>query len=170
MSEGLHSVLGVIQLAEQAGMRGGQMVAFEVIVDVNLPVALDDVVAAAGVAESVYGAADLRDFARDGAHDFGEWGSGGVHIDEDVGTPDLRPEFRQADGRAIPVFDAFEFGRAVESSIELISPGVIWTADDGRFIGLSPVQSSEPRCAADVGEGAQDAVGGAGGRGRARPA
>ena len=85
-----HPVLRVIQLAEEAGMRRGQVVALQVIVDVDLPVALDDVVAADGVPQLIDRAAQGSDFARDRPHHFGERRRGGVHVDEDVRSPDLR--------------------------------------------------------------------------------
>ena len=41
MAERLDAVLRVIQLAEEAGVRGGQVIALQVIVYVHLPVAMN---------------------------------------------------------------------------------------------------------------------------------
>src|SRR5262249_48187849 len=66
VAERIDAVLRVVELAEEARVRGGQVIALEVVIDIHLPVALDGVVAAVGEVEPIYGAAHLRDFGGGG--------------------------------------------------------------------------------------------------------
>src|SRR5205823_1969638 len=48
VAEGIRAVLRVVDFLHQAGMRDGNVIALEIVVDVNFPIAIDDVIAALG--------------------------------------------------------------------------------------------------------------------------
>ena len=138
-------------------MRGRQVVAFQVVIHVDLPVALDYIIAPEGVPQAIHGAADGGGLLRDRPHHLRQRRRVRVHVDEDISSPDLRPEFRQADRRAIPLGDSFEFGRAMQTAVEAVRPAVIRTLDH-RPGALSGAQL-RAAMAADVGKRAKEAIG-----------
>src|SRR5882724_9422721 len=101
-------------------MRGGQMVAFQVIIDVDLPVAIDYVIAALRKNHLVDRTSDLCDFAGNIAQYFGERRGRRILVDEDVGPPDFDAKFGEANSGLIEIRDAFELGTSDQFSIERI--------------------------------------------------
>ena len=105
----IHAVLRVVQRAKQPGMRSRQMIALKEIVDINFPVALDDVLAALGETEFVEVTTDISDLAGNIAKHLGEWRRLPILIHKDERTPRVHLEPRQADLRFVPILHAFEF-------------------------------------------------------------
>src|SRR5262249_41090155 len=87
ITERLGAVVRVVDFAHQAGMRDGNVVALEIVVDVDLPVAVDDVVPALGEMESfeLEAARLLRDLAEESAERL----SAHVEIHEDKLFPNF---------------------------------------------------------------------------------
>src|SRR5581483_11083340 len=85
----IDAITRVIELAKERRMRGGQVVAFEVIVHIHLPVAGDRIIAALGKFELIDRASDLRHLGGYVSEHFRERRSAGVLVDEDVRSPGL---------------------------------------------------------------------------------
>ena len=156
VAERFDAVLSVIEQAAEAGVGRRKVVALEVVVDIDLPVALDDVIAAAGEFQLADGAAHLRNLGGNGAEHLGERRGLRVLVDEHERTPGLHLELRQADFGTVPIFHALEFGLAQQAAVERVGPGVIRAADRGRL--APPFGQQGAAMAADVGERAQAGV------------
>src|SRR5262245_32348135 len=99
-------------------MRYGQMIAFEVIIDIYLPVTVDRVIAAARESKVADPTAVLRDLRRNRTQHLFERRRGGILIHQDVRPPLRHSKLRKADLRPIPVFHAFKLGLSDELPVE----------------------------------------------------
>src|SRR5436190_5056375 len=94
------------------------VITLEVVVDVDLPVAVDHPVLARGE----------RAVERSGtkvAEEIAERRSGGVEVDEQQAIPTLNAKLRQRDRRLLPALDALHLRRRAQRSIERVGPSVI---------------------------------------------
>ena len=129
--------------------------AVEIVVDEDLPVAVEGVGSAL---EEVQGAEVERSNAGSKpAQKFCQRRGVGIEIDEDELLPGFDLDRNQPILRAVEAADAFELGRALERAVEAVAPAVIGTAKNARRALLF---RGDCRCvmAADVEEGAQLAV------------
>ena len=154
VAEGVGAVLGVVDFAHQAGMGDGDVVALEVVIDVDLPVAVDDVVAAFDQVEAI----ELEGprLLGDVAEARGERLSSGIEIDEDESFPGFEAKREHAHGAAIEEFDAFDIGSADEAAVEGVGPAVVLAAED--IFAAAAEGDRSGSVTANVAEGAQRAL------------
>src|SRR5215831_17611717 len=107
-------------------MRDRNVIALKVVVDINLPVAFDDVVAALGQFEPFELEATrlIRNFAKNRCKRFRVL----IEIDEDEVAPGVQSQWNHAHGAAVKKLHAVHIGRADEFSFERIGPAVILAA------------------------------------------
>src|SRR5439155_13182346 len=148
---GVRAVLCVIDFFHQAGMGDGNVIALEVVVDVDLPVAVDDVVAALGKFQSFK--IEAAHLSRNFAENFFERLGVVVKIYEDEIAPSVEAQRKHAHGAAIEKFDALDVGRADEFSFEGVSPAMVLAAHD--VLAAAAERDGTSTVAADVAEGAQ---------------
>src|SRR5208282_5775591 len=148
------AVLRVIDFAHQAGVSDGNVVALEIVVDVNLPVAVDHIVAALdGLQAFELEAAGLfGNLAEGDEKRLGVW----IEVDEDELLPSFQPQRHHAHGAAVEELDAFDVGRADEAAIERVSPAVVAAAEN--IFAAAALRDRAGAVAADVAEGAQRAL------------
>src|SRR3954453_7703129 len=144
----LRPVLRVIELTEERRMHDRDVIALEVVVDVDLPVAGQLPLFARGEAIAT------EVVAHDRAEEFGERGDLMRDRDEEQIAPFLDAELRQA--RLPEILHAFELGRAEERAIEVVGPAVIAALQDGGF--PLPFRDRTGAVAADVRHRAEHAV------------
>ncbi len=137
-------------------MRRGQVVALHVIVDVDLPVAGDFVIAARGEMQLAGAAADFSRFPWNLAEHLGQRRRLRVLIHKDERPPRLHPKLRQADLRALPDLDAFEFGLAVQTAVQRVGPRMVRAANHRRR--AMAISQQRTAMAAHVGKGPQRAL------------
>src|SRR5689334_18544786 len=154
VAERVRAVLRVINFLHQAGMRDGDVVALEVIVDVNLPVAIDDVVAALGRFQAVEleAARLLGDFSQID----GEWLRLKIEIDENELAPGFAAQRHHAHSAAIEKLDAIDVRSANEAAVESVGPAVVLAAQD--IFAAAAERDRARAMAAHVAEGAQLAL------------
>ena len=150
---GLGVILRVIYFAHEAGVSDGDVVALEIIVDVDLPVAIDDVVAALD---------GLQAFELEAAGLFGNFAEIGrerlgvlIEIDEDELLPDFERQRDHAHGAAVEELDAFNIRRADQTAIERVGPAMIAATKD--IFAAAVLRDGAGAVAADVAEGAERA-------------
>src|SRR5580692_3488593 len=104
-------------------MRDGDVVALEIVIDVNLPIAIDDVVAALdGLQALELEAASLfGNFAEIGGERLGV----GIEVDEDELFPGFETQRKHAHGAAVEEFDTFNVGSANQPAIKRVRPAMI---------------------------------------------
>ena len=134
---------------------GDVVAAVEIVVDEDLPVAGDVIAGAGEVVELAE--TEGRDAAGERAEEVGQGRGGGIEIDEEELLPDFDVDGDEAILLAVEIFDALKFGRAFERTIEAVIPSVVGAVKDGGLAaGIGDDGSGV--MAADVVEGAQDAV------------
>src|SRR2546423_15558689 len=150
------AIVRVIDFAHQAGMRDGNVVALEIVVDVDLPIAIDDVVAAFGELQSgklkaarLFGnSSEIRGKA------FGTLLTRRrIEIHKDEFFLRFEAHRNHAHGAAIEEFDTVNVGCADQFSVEGVSPTVVLAAHD---VLAAAAESDWSRAmAAHVAEGAE---------------
>src|SRR5579872_2845611 len=98
------------------------MIAFEIIIDVDLPIAIDRVIAALGEVKPLHRTTEFCGLPRYVAPDFVERGRTRVLVHEDERTPGLDSKLGQADLGTVPILDALKLGRAEQFAIQLVGP------------------------------------------------
>src|SRR5690348_2255654 len=109
-------------------MGDGDVVALEVVVDVDLPVAIDDVVAAFGELQA--GKSKAAGLLRNFAEESGEWFGVRIKINEDELLPGFAAQRNHAHGRTIEELDAVNIRCADEAAVESVGPAVIGAAEN----------------------------------------
>src|SRR5580704_2147281 len=117
------AVLRVIDFLHQPGMDDRNVVRIEVVVDVDLPVAIDVVIAALGHLQ--IGEGKFFGKLRDITEEYRKRGSVCVEIDEQKLLPGFQSQRHHAHGGAIEKRDAIHFGRANQLAIQRVRPAVI---------------------------------------------
>src|SRR5437762_475568 len=109
-------------------MRYGNVVALEIIVDVNLPVAVDDVIAALREVQALELEAVglLGDLPQVGGKRLGLK----IEIDENELAPGFAAQRHHAHGVAVEEFNAIDVGRPDEAAVEGVGPAVVLAAQD----------------------------------------
>ena len=135
-------------------MRDGNVVALEIVVDVHLPVAIDDVISALdGLQAFELEAASLfGNFAEIGGKRFGVR----IEVDEDELLPGFQAQRKHAHGAAVEEFDAFDVRRADEAAVERVRPAMIAAAKN--IFAAAALGDGAGAMAADVAESAQRAL------------
>ena len=122
----LDRVRVVIQLAIQSGMHAGQVVAFEIVIHVSLPVAFHLV----GASFEQLHAGKTKTLRLIGkvSETFQQWFGLGIKVDEDKIGPLFGPHRSQRKFFGIEAGLAFEFRRADQRPVQPIGPSVIAAA------------------------------------------
>src|SRR5215471_12455594 len=109
-------------------MRDGDVVALEIIVDVDLPIAIDDVVAALRKLQAVEleAARLLGDFSQIDE----EWLGVKIEVYKNELAPGFAAQRHHAHGAAVEKLDAIHVRRADEAAVESVGPAVILAAQD----------------------------------------
>src|SRR5258708_6537220 len=135
-------------------MGDGYVIALEIVVYVNLPVAINDVVATFGKLqalklETLCLLGNLTKICRErlGLQ---------IEIHEDELFPRLAAERHHAHGAAIEELDAFDVGGADKAAIERVRPAVILATQD--IFASAAESDGSGAMAADIAEGAQLAL------------
>ncbi len=125
---GLRAILRVVNFAHQAGMRDRNVIAFEIVIDVNLPIAVDNVVAALGELQALELKTTrlLRNFTEISRERHPVW----IEINKDKLPPGFQSKRKHAHGAAVKEFHAFHIGSADQAAIERVGPTVIGAAED----------------------------------------
>jgi hypothetical protein len=165
-------VLGVLDDAAQAFVGMGDVIAaVEIVVDVDLPVAIQGIDAAIEVSELLRELQRGDEF-RNGAEEFAKRGGLGIEIDEDEIFPGVYGDGDKTILRAIEIADAVEFDHAFEGAVDAVGPAVIGAAklfgaavgfrdDGGGVMAADVVEGAELRVvAADDDDGLAGDVGG----------
>src|SRR5258708_30738733 len=105
--------------------------AVEIIVDEDLPVAIDVVGAAIEVMQIAD--AEESDALGESAEKLGQGRGVIVEIDEDKTLPGFNANGNQAILGAVKILDAFKLGHALEGTIETIIPAAIRTMQQSRL-------------------------------------
>src|SRR5467141_1161011 len=115
VSKDFRAVLGIIDFAHQGGMRDGNVIALEVVVHVNFPVAIDDVVAAFGKLQSL----ELKTprLLRNLPEVSGKLLSLQVEIYKDELFPGLAAKWHHAHGAAVEKLDALDVRRSNQAVV-----------------------------------------------------
>src|SRR5580693_6155765 len=109
-------------------MRNRDVIALEIVIDIHLPVAIDDVVPALDKLHSfeLQAAGLLRNFAEIGRERLRVR----IEIDEDKLFPGFQTQREHAHRAAIKELDAFNVWRANEAAVERVGPTVIAAAQN----------------------------------------
>src|SRR5207248_1820791 len=120
----LDGVLLVIQNAVQAFMQMRDVIAaIEIVIYENLPVALDDPLAAAGKMQRIqFQRLETRNQL---AKIFLQRGRVRIEINEDEFFPDIHVQRQQTVLAAVEVADAIELWNSLERAIEAVGPAVV---------------------------------------------
>ena len=147
-------VFGVFDDAAQAFVGVGDVVAaVEIVVDVDLPIAIERVDAAIEVVE-FFCELERGDEFGDGAEEFLERHGFAVEIDEDEIFPGVEADGDEAVVGAIEIADAVELDHAFEGAVDAVGPAVIGAAKlFGAAVGFG--DDGGGVVAADVEEGAE---------------
>ncbi len=154
----LRDVARVVELLHEGRVDDRDVVPLEVVVHVDLPVALDRPLLARGGThrlEPAAGEARRKVFQR-----FGERRGVVVEVDEEEAHPRFEAKLRQAVLFLAEVLDAVELGSVQEPTVERVAPAVV-AAAEGLALPLSGRDGSRA-VAADVRERAQARVGASG--------
>src|SRR5256885_8590447 len=103
------------------------MVSLQVVVDVDLPVALDDVVAPLHELHLLDVVAGRGDFAGDSAKDLSERGRLVVEIRKDERSPLVNPDGHQPEVGLVEIFGALHLSRDLQPSIKTVGPAMVGT-------------------------------------------
>src|SRR4029077_8784627 len=134
-------------------MNHGDVVGVEIIVDIDLPVAVDDVVAALGKGQSFE-----LEFARllgNVAEKFAECRGLRIEVDEDELLPGFAAQRDHTDGGAIEEFPAVDFGSTDQAAVERVGPAVIRAVQN--VPATRALGDGSRAVTADIAEGAQRA-------------
>src|SRR5437016_4019816 len=112
-------------------MRRRDMIAFKVIIDINFPITVDDVVSPLEVFEFSEIAPKFRHIFRNVAQNLAKTGSLGIEVHEYERSPCFRSKAGQRYGCSIPVFDSLKLRLAQEPAIQRIGPPMIRAAQRG---------------------------------------
>src|SRR5437016_548088 len=150
----VRAVLRVIDFFHQAGMRDGDVVSLEIVVNVNLPVTIDDVIAAPGKLQAL----ELEPLCLLG--NLGKICRERLGFQIEIHKDELFPGFttkrHHAHGAAVEELDAFDIGSANQAAIQRVGPAVILAAED---IFAAAAESDGSRAmSANVAEGTQFAL------------
>ena len=137
-------------------MRGRAVVALEVVLDGDLPVALDLPVVAGMEAQAVELDSALGDVAGERAQRVGQRTGLGIRVDEDERAPRLRSHRKHREAFLVEVGLAFGARRLPERAVEVVRPRVIRALE--RLAVAVALRDQVPPMAADVDEPAQDAL------------
>src|SRR5579859_917476 len=159
MAISIDAVLFVVQFTKQSWMRRGNMIAFQVVVDIDLPVTIDDVIAPPEVFQFTEITTQLSHTLRDVAEDTGKRCGVSVEVHENKRAPRLHPEGRQAHSGAVPILHALELRLAQQPAIQRIRPAMIRAAERAA-VSLAGCDGAGP-VPANVAQGAQRAFGAA---------
>ena len=123
IAEGIGAILCVVDFLHQAGMGDGDVVALEIVVDVNLPIAIDDVVAALGKLQAfkLKTTRLLRNLTEIRGQGLGLQ----IEVHEDKLFPGFAAKRHHSHGAAVEEFNAFNVRSADQTAIESVSPAVI---------------------------------------------
>jgi len=153
----LDGVLCVFDDAAEALVGVGNVItAVEVIVDVDLPVAIQRINAAIEVVK-FFGEIEGRDERRNFAEKFSEWRGFAIEIDEDEIFPGVDADGDKAMVFAIKIADAFKFDHALEHTVVAVGPAMVGAAELLRAAGYAGFDGGGVM-AADVVESAELAV------------
>src|SRR5690349_17773549 len=135
-------------------MRDGNVVALEIVVDVNLPIAVDHVVAALG---------EFQTFELEAAHLLGNLSQAGgerlgveIEIHKDKLAPGFAAQRHHAHGAAVEEFDAIDVRRANQAAVERVGPAMILAAQN--VFAAAAERDGPGAMTADIAEGAQLAL------------
>src|SRR5271170_5954558 len=106
-------------------MRYRQMISLQVIVNINLPIAVDDIIPPACEMQFIQVATDACGFLWDGSQYLFQCWRRLVLIDEYERAPGLDAKFRQTYFRAIPIFNPVEFRLSKQAAVQRVGPSVI---------------------------------------------
>src|SRR5215471_2123626 len=132
-------------------MNHGDVVGVEIIVDIDLPVAVDDVVAALGKRQVFE--LEFARLLRNVAEKFGKCRRLRIEVDKDELLPGFAAQRDHAHGGAIEEFHAVDFGRADQAAIERVSPAVIGAVQN--LLATRALGDGSRTVTADIAEGAQ---------------
>src|SRR6267378_3737604 len=151
IAEDFRAVLRVIDFAQQAGMRDGNVIALEVVIYVNFPVAIDEVVAAFGKLQSLELEASrlLGNLAEVG----GKWLSIGVEIHEDELAPSFAAKRHHAHGAAVEEFNSLDVRRSNQATVQCVGPAVVLAAQN--ILAAAAQGDGSRAMTANVAEGAE---------------
>src|SRR5258708_24901106 len=107
------------------------MVALEIVIDIDFPVTVDDVVPPLEVFEFGEIAAQLCGILRNIAQYFRESGSVRGEVHEYERSPCFDSITRERHGPAVPVFDPLELGLALKTAIQQVRPTMVRAAQRG---------------------------------------
>src|SRR5213082_541948 len=135
-------------------MRDGDVVALEIIVDVNLPVAVDDVIAALREVQALELEAVglLRDLPQVGGKRLGLK----IEIDKNELAPSFAAQRHHAHGGAIEKLDAIDVRRTNQAAVEGVGPAVVLAAQD--IFAAATERDGARAMAADIAEAAEFAL------------
>ena len=152
--ESVSTILRVIDFLHQAGMGNGDVVALKIVVDVNLPIAIDDIVVALRESQTLElkSLSLLRDLTEIARERFGFR----VEIHKDKLFPGFAAKRHHAHGATVKEFNAVDVGRADQTAIESIGPPVILAAQD--ILATAAKRDRPCTMTAHVAEGAQLAL------------
>ena len=137
-------------------MRDRQVVALEVVVDVDLPVALDDVVAPLDERACGRRRSRPRHLGRDGAHHLGQRRRVVGQVDEDERAPALDAHGDEAEVLLGEALGVLHLGRGAQAAVEPVRPAVVAALE--RLAVALRERDLARAMPADVVEGAQLAV------------
>src|SRR5260370_1317768 len=121
-------VLGVLDDAAEAFVGVGNVIAaVEIVVDVDLPVAIEGIDAAIEVLQLLRELQRGDEF-RNGAEEFAKRGGLGIEIDENEIFPGVDADGDEAILRAIEIADSIELDQAFEGAVDGVGPAVIGAA------------------------------------------
>src|SRR5262249_17510906 len=119
----LGSILRIVDLSHQSRMRDRNVISLEIVVDVNLPVALNDIVAPFGELQPVETKSErfLRNISKKRRERLGAR----VEIHEDKIFPGIDPQRHHAHRAAIEKLHTLDIWRPDQPAVQGISPPVI---------------------------------------------
>src|SRR5580704_5023655 len=151
---GVGAILRVIDFAHEPGMRDGDVVALEIVVNVHLPIAIDDVVAALDGLQALE--LEAARLFGNFAEICGERLGVGIEIDEDKLFPGFETQRKHAHGAAVEEFHTFNVRCADQSPVKRVRPPVIATTEN--ILAAAALRDRPGAMATDVAERAQRAL------------
>ena len=121
----LDAVLVVVELLEQARMSDREVIALEVVVDIHLPVALDDVVAALDPAHGGQVVAGFVDLVGDHTDPVGQRRCLVIEVGEDERAQRVDLDRHQAKVCLVEILSAIHLTRHLQPAVQPVHPAVI---------------------------------------------
>src|SRR5258708_7468380 len=151
---GLCAILRVVNIADQARMSDGNVIALEIVIDVNFPIAVDDVVAALGELQALELKTTrlLRNFTEISRERHRVW----IEINKDKLPPGFQPKRKHAHGAAVQEFDAFHIGSADQAAIERVGPTVVGATEN--IFAAAAKRDGARAMTANIAEGAKSSL------------